>query len=130
MQALLFNETQAGSRFFEHLAEVRSRRSPALHVYYTCLSLGLFGQYRMAHPSEHDRLVEDVGREVGRRGRKALSPHGQRPDDRRLREGRSLSWPLAVACLGLSVLAVIALYALITWQGGSATELLQRMARG
>lgn len=130
LQALLFGESRAGVRFFDRLTELRQRGSAALLVYYQCLVLGFLGEYRLSGEIEqHDRLVAELGRELGAGAGKALSPRGQRPDGDVVSRGRAFLLPLAVLCLSVSALVYLGLFAWTSWSGSSAVETLTQMVR-
>lgn len=130
LQALLFSESKAGSRFFERLAAVRKRSRAATEVFYHCLVLGFMGEYRITSPHELDDLIEDLRRELTAGMGKAISVHGKPPEAMSL-GGRQLPLiPLAAGCLLLAVIVIVALYLALTSSQSEAVDLLVQMGRG
>ena len=130
LQALLFSESKAGSRFFERLTVVRKRSRAATEVFYHCLVLGFMGEYRVTSAGELDDLIEDLRRELTAGMPKAISVHGKPPEAMSL-GGRSLPLiPLAAGCFVLAVLVIVVLYLLLGSSTNEAVDLLDKMGRG
>lgn len=129
LQAILFSESRAGTKFFERLERVRRSSKDVLEVYYYCMTLGFMGVYRLGEPERLEQLVKDVRRELTRGLPKALSVHGERPDQAQA-AGRSLPLlPIAGACLGVAVIVAAILFLLLSSSQSEILELLQQIGR-
>ena len=130
LQAALFEESRAGTNFFQRLEDVRRRNPAVLQVYYYCMALGFMGEYRFGGDERRvEALINDIKRELMRGRSKQLSEHGKRPADRSI-AGKSLPLlPTAGACLLVALLIAVVLYFIVSYSSGEATDLLTRMGR-
>jgi type VI secretion system protein ImpK len=130
LQAVLFGESIAGIKFFERLASVRRRSKEVVPIFYTCITLGFEGQYRMGNPAELGEVIEDLRRELTKGDKKTLSEHGGRPDEG---SGASRGLPL-VPMAGIAIaLAIIVFVILLLVQNSTrkeAVDLLTQLGRG
>jgi type VI secretion system protein ImpK len=130
LQAVLFGESKAGANFFQRLEQVAKLGSQhALEVFYYCLVLGFKGEYSLAAPEQHDRLVDDVLQELTGGREKKLSVHGVRSEGTRFGRRSLPVLPLALLCLAVSAIVVVLLYLLLSSQGTDSVELLQQLGR-
>lgn len=130
LQATLFSESRAGTRFFERLERLRRESNmEVIEVYYCCLTLGFMGEFRLGGGERLDKLIKDLRRELTRGLSKSLSIHGTRPDEAR---GGSRSLPLlpiAGASLLLAFGIALLLYLLLSSAQGDAADQLQQITR-
>lgn len=126
-------EVRSGERFFDVLGKMRQapeKSLPVLELFYTCLSLGYMGRYRLSPrgPAEIDRLREElhgVIRQARGAAEPGLSPKWQGvAAPYRPARARVPLWVVAVAALG--VLALV--YAGLSLSLGNAANALDAAA--
>ncbi|MGC3998201.1 MAG: DotU/TssL family secretion system protein [Anaeromyxobacter sp.] len=131
LQLHFFGENVAGEAFFTRLERLRrdKRRSEAVQAYYLALAFGFQGRYRVRGGElELLGLTESLARELTdpEADTDALSPSGERPDDRGPGAGqRGLFLWGALGLLGLSVLTWLVLRLALS---SSASEVVSRIA--
>lgn len=130
LQAVLYNETQAGTGFFERIEVVRRQSKDLLSVYYACLVLGFMGAYRQpGGPEQLDLLIGDLRREAFK-SPKALSIHGNRPSEAGPGRRRLPLMPIAAVSLTVTIVAIIVMYFILSSTLSEAVDLLSQMGRG
>lgn len=132
LQLHYFNENIAGERFFDYLEALRQdgQHLEALKVYYLCLALGFQGRYAVrGGEAELANIIDAVGQTLARAGMltaDTLSPHGDRPPERRGPAQSNL--PVVGLSIGAVVLA-LGLFVGLRWSlSGEVDAVLQRIA--
>jgi type VI secretion system protein ImpK len=129
LQRMLFSESIAGENFFERLAAARRKESPSVEVYFHCIVLGFRGQYHIGDKEELGELIEDLRQELIDEERRAISPHGGRPEDDSVITRRFPFIPVAIGSLFLALLVIVVLYFILASQRSDVVETLKAMGR-
>jgi type VI secretion system protein ImpK len=114
LQLQLYREYTAGENFFARMRALLNRgaSSPALEIYYLCLALGFTGAMPGAAGGQAARSYLDAAREPLTRAHRStsMSPHAIPVDPYPSHpQGRSLWWPLVLACVAVSFIGLCSL---------------------
>ena len=88
LQLDYFGDNLAGEEFFRKLDKLLVEpavKKEIIEVYYLCLALGFEGKFRIAEPSQRERIVENIGRVLKNAQTvrfQKLSPHGAQSETR------------------------------------------------
>jgi len=131
LQLEYFGTQLAGEEFFKKLEQLRQQadsRTDLLEVFYTCLSLGYEGRYKILGLDKLKMLIQEVGSDINRiRGReaKAISPHWKRSEGLVRGLSRELPpWVVFVVCLAMAFFLFLGLS---IWIGHSADSVAKEL---
>jgi len=133
LQLTMFNERMAGNRFFDQLESLRQApesNRDLLMVYFTCLTLGFQGKYRITGQDHLRQLKADLAQQLNiatHQSEEVLSPHGKQRDGY-IAEARGRSSFLLFAGLGagLVIVLAVAFYFWIDHSAGQALDLMPK----
>ncbi len=131
LQLEYFGTQLAGEEFFKKLEQLRQQadsKIDSLEVFYTCLSLGYEGRYKILGLDKLKILIQELGNDIDRirgRGAKEISPHWKRSEGLVKGLSRELPpWVVFVVCLAVGFFLFLGFS---IWIGHSANSVAKEL---